>query len=96
VPWSVLPIMIYTGGMAFAMPSLTLLALEIFPRHRGSVSSLQSFVQSFISSVSAGVLSPLLSSAALMLAFGMTALLALGAASWMVYLRITRRIAAHA
>ena len=31
IPWSVLPVMIYNFGMALAMPSLTLLALDLFP-----------------------------------------------------------------
>lgn len=31
IPWVILPIMLYTGGMAFATPSLTLLTLDLFP-----------------------------------------------------------------
>lgn len=88
LPWSVLPIMIYTVGMALAMPSITLLALEIFPRNRGMTSSLQGFIHSFLSSVSAGVISPLLSHSDITLALGMTGLLSFGSLSWMMYLRI--------
>lgn len=96
LPWSVLPIMIYTVGMALAMPTFTLLALELFPRNRGSTSSLQGFVHSFLSSVSAGVISPLLSHSDITLALGMTGLLSLGGLSWMIYVRIEPKAVADA
>ncbi|MGQ0749562.1 MAG: multidrug effflux MFS transporter [Betaproteobacteria bacterium] len=88
LPWSILPIMIYTVGMALAMPSMTLLALEIFPRNRGATSSLLGFVHSLLSSVSAGVLSPLVSHSDITLALAMTGLVSLGCLSWVTYLRL--------
>lgn len=96
LPWSVLPIMIYTVGMALAMPSMTLLALEIFPRNRGATSSLQGFMHSFLSSVSAGVISPLVSHSGITLALAMMGLLALGCLSWMIYVRTESRTVADA
>lgn len=96
LPWSVLPVMIYTVGMALAMPSITLLALEIFPANRGATSSLQGFVHSFLSSVGAGIISPLVSHADITLAFGMTALLTLGFATWLAYLHLEARVGSHA
>lgn len=95
LPWSVLPIMVYTIGMALAMPSITLLALEIFPANRGATSSLQGFVHSFLSSVGAGIISPLVSHADVTLAFGMTALLTLGFATWLGYLHLEARVRSH-
>lgn len=91
LPWSVLPIMLYTLGMALAMPSMTLLALEIFPRNRGATASLQGFVHSFLSSLSAGILSPLVSHSAITLALSMTGLMALGCLAWIAYLRLQPR-----
>jgi MFS family permease len=46
VPWSVIPIMVYAFGMSLAMPSITLLALELFPLNRGLASSLLGFEHS--------------------------------------------------
>lgn len=46
VPWSVLPLVGYVIGSSLAMPSLTLMALDLFPRQRGMASSCQGFVQS--------------------------------------------------
>ncbi|HXF65320.1 MAG TPA: multidrug effflux MFS transporter [Burkholderiales bacterium] len=96
LPWSVLPVMIYTVGMALAMPSITLLALEIFPANRGATSSLQGFVHSFLSSVGAGIISPLVSHADITLACGMTALLALGFSAWLGYLHLEARAGSRA
>ncbi|HEY9447521.1 MAG TPA: MFS transporter, partial [Burkholderiales bacterium] len=87
VPWSVLPVMAYTVGMSLAMPSITLLALELFPNNRGLAASLQGFEQSLLSGITAGLVSPLLSHSAITLAWGMALPLAFGWCSWMLYLR---------
>lgn len=91
LPWSVLPVMVYTTGMALAMPSITLIALELFPRNRGMTSSLQGFFHSLLSGVSAGLISPLVSHSDLTLALGMTGLLTLGALAWLAYMRAAAR-----
>lgn len=88
LPWSVLPVMVYTIGMALAMPSVTLIALELFPGNRGMTASLQGFAQSLLSGVVAGVISPLLAFSDVTLALGMTGLMFAGWASWMLYLRM--------
>ncbi len=96
LPWSVLPVMIYTIGMALAMPSVTLIALELFPQNRGMTASLQSFAQSLLSGIVAGVISPLLSWSDATLALGMSGLLLAGWTSWMIYLRLESREIADA
>lgn len=85
VPGSVLPIMAYTIGMSLAMPSITLLALDLFPRHRGLAASLQGFGQSVLTGVVAGVVSPWLSHSAFALAVGMACPLVAGWAAWTLY-----------
>jgi DHA1 family bicyclomycin/chloramphenicol resistance-like MFS transporter len=64
VPWSVIPIMVYAFGMSLAMPSITLLALELFPLNRGLASSLLGFEHSLLSGIVAGVVVPFLSHSA--------------------------------
>ncbi len=44
VPWAVLPLAVYTFGLAFAMPALQVKALALFPDNRGLASSMQAFV----------------------------------------------------
>ncbi|BAL26690.1 multidrug effflux MFS transporter [Azoarcus sp. KH32C] len=87
LPWSVVPIVIYTFGMALAMPSLTLLALDLFPARRGLASSCQSFLQVGVNSVTAGGLAPLCWSTPLMLAAGMAGFLALGGLAFLNWRR---------
>lgn len=91
LPWSVLPIMVYTIGMALAMPSLTLLALDLFPKNRGLTASLIGFAHSFVSAIAAGVISALLSHSDIALALGMAGIAAIGWLSWMLYLRLERQ-----
>lgn len=85
LPWSIIHLGLYTVGMTIAMPAITLLLLDLFPRNRGMASSLQGFVHSFLSGVNAGVISPLLSGTAAMLAGGMLGLLALGFGCWRIF-----------
>lgn len=91
LPWTVLALMVYTTGMSLAMPSLTLLVLDLFPQNRGLAASLQAAQQSFFTGLSAGLLSPLVSDSGLELAQGMAALVTCGAACWLVYVRLERR-----
>lgn len=78
LPWSVLPLAIYTTGMSIASPSITLLVLDIFPSLRGTASSMQGFAQTMMSSLVAGAIVPLLWYSPLALAAGMAGFLALG------------------
>ena len=78
LPQSVLPIALYNFGMAIAMPSLTLLALEHFPTHRGLASSCQSFLQMLVGAAAAGALAPALWDSVLGLAGGAAGCLLLG------------------
>ena len=59
-PWTVVaPGALYAVGMALAMPNLTLLALDLYPSHRGLASAVQSFGQMSFNALVAGLLAPL-------------------------------------
>ena len=85
VPGSVIPIGIYTLGMAVSMPSLTLLAFDLFPQRRGMASSCQSFMQVGTNALTAGLFAPLLWATPLMLAAGAGVFLALGVVFFAVW-----------
>ncbi len=68
VPWAVLPMVLTSFGVALVFPILTLAILEMYPRQRGSASSLQAFTSLVVNALLAGVLSPLLSHSGLLLA----------------------------
>jgi DHA1 family bicyclomycin/chloramphenicol resistance-like MFS transporter len=75
VPWALLPMSLHAFGIALVFPVLTLAILDMYPRQRGSASSLQAFTSLVMNALIAGVLSPLLSHDARWLAFaaaGMT------------------------
>lgn len=88
LPWSVIPVGLYTLGMSITMPSLTLLALDLFPERRGMAASVQSFIQMGVNALTAAVLAPLLWKTPLTLATGMVVWTALGLICWTQAARI--------
>lgn len=78
LPWAILPFPLYTIGMALAMPSMQLLALDLFPEKRGLASSCQGVAHTGTNALTAAVLAPLLWATPLTLAGGMAGFLALG------------------
>jgi DHA1 family bicyclomycin/chloramphenicol resistance-like MFS transporter len=71
LPWSVLPLAVYVLGSALAMPSLTLMALDLFPHRRGLASSCQGFVQTTGNAVVTAAIAPILWGTARRLSGGM-------------------------
>ncbi len=82
VPWAVLPMMLGSFGIALVFPILTLAILDMYPRQRGSASSLQAFTSLVSNALIAGLLSPWLSHHALHLALGSAAFVLLGWLFW--------------
>jgi DHA1 family bicyclomycin/chloramphenicol resistance-like MFS transporter len=70
IPWAVLPMTLNAFGIALVFPIVTLAILDMYPRQRGSASSLQAFTSLVSNALIAGVLSPLLSHKGLHLAIG--------------------------
>ena len=95
LPWAVIPIMMYGIGFAMAMPSITLITLDLFPTRRGMAASLQGFVSGMVNVLTSGLISPALSGDTRWLAMGMVAVMAMGLGSWLLYLRSARIAAAH-
>ncbi|GAB2892620.1 multidrug effflux MFS transporter [Uliginosibacterium flavum] len=71
---------IHTLALNLAFPSMTLMALDMFPDRRGMAASCQGFIHTLTMAIGAGVISPLLWDTTRHLALGMAAswLLALG------------------
>jgi len=91
VPWAVIPIAIYGVGFAMAMPSITIITLDLFPTRRGMAASLQGFVSGMVNVLTAGAIAPALWDDTRSLSLGMLAILAAGSSCWVLYLRSTRR-----
>jgi len=69
-------------GVALVFPILTLAILDMYPRQRGSSSSLQSFTSLVVAALVSGVVSPWLSHDPLHLALGSALLTLLGWMFW--------------
>jgi DHA1 family bicyclomycin/chloramphenicol resistance-like MFS transporter len=78
LPWSVVPVFIYTLGMSLAMPSLSIFALDPFPQQRGLAASCQTFFQSGFNSLSAALIAPALWGSTLTMSLGMAGLMLTG------------------
>jgi DHA1 family bicyclomycin/chloramphenicol resistance-like MFS transporter len=87
VPWSVLPIMMFTIGTSIVMPSVTLLLLDLFPTMRGMAASLQGFIQFALSAFNAGTIAPFLGHSVKALALGMAGFTIASYLLWIVYRR---------
>ena len=76
--YNILPVALFNIGMALAMPILSIAALDRHAKIRGTAASGQAFVQMFLSTVSAGLVVPLVWATPLGLAFVMAAYLIFG------------------
>ncbi|MEO5829282.1 MAG: multidrug effflux MFS transporter [Rhodanobacter sp.] len=92
LPWSMLPLILHAIGVQLAFPTLTLLLLDRFPRHRGGISSVQAFASLLLCGLVAGVMSPLLSVSMLRLALGASSISVVGALAWFWYHRVTLEV----
>ena len=82
LPWSVMPLFFYTTGMAMITPGATMLVLDLFPEMRGTLASCQSFTQTMLGALVAGLVAPYLDGSVLSLATGQ---LAFGAIAWLCW-----------
>lgn len=87
IPWSIVPLFLYIIGMSMAMPSLTLLALDLFPVQRGLAASCQGFFTLGANSVIAAFL-PLVWKTPITLAWTQAVSLSVGLATTLLFYRI--------
>lgn len=76
--YNIAPVALFNVGMALAMPILSLAALDRHPKIRGTAASGQAFIQMLLSTVSAGLVVPLVWYAPSGLAIAMACYLLLG------------------
>ena len=79
--YNILPVALFNIGMALIMPILSLAALDRHPKIRGTAASGQAFIQMLLSTVSAGLIVPLVWYAPSGLAIAMAVYLLIG---WLV------------
>jgi DHA1 family bicyclomycin/chloramphenicol resistance-like MFS transporter len=96
VPWAVLPLFIYTFGLAVAMPAIQVGALALFPDNRGLASSMLSFIQMMSFALVSGLVAPLLFDSAFKLACGVGVGLVLSFCAWRLSLGTRSAVQAKA
>lgn len=83
------PVIVYIFGLAYMMPSITVLILDQLPNNRGLASAMQSFMQTGGNALVAGIIVPLVHTSHLQITMAMLVLnvsgLVLGAAWWFCY-----------
>ena len=94
LPWSILPLVVYVVGSSLSMPSLTLMALDLFPERRGLASSCQGFMQSSGNALVTAIVAPLLWGSAFTLSTGMLAMLTVGGVAFVGFVLLHRRMRA--
>lgn len=79
---TIFPLIFYTMGTGIAMPAISVLALDCFPKNRGTASALQGFVQMMANALIASLLVPLLHYQPVYMASGQIVLLACALFLW--------------
>lgn len=90
LPWVILPVALYTVGMSFVTPTITLLTLDLFPSARGMAASLQGFVQTMVMTLVSGLVAPLVADSGLAMALTVFCFLGAGCLAWFCYTRLNR------
>jgi len=94
LPWAMVPIFVFAIGFAMAMPSISLITLDLFPTRRGMAASLQGFVSGMVNTLNAGLVAPALFHSPRWLAVGMFAMTTAGFAAWLGYRHLQRALIA--
>lgn len=79
---AIAPLVVYTLGIGMAMPAMTVLSLDCFPKNRGSASAMQGFVQMAGNALISSVAVPLLILQPVYLALGQTLLITIALLLW--------------
>ena len=79
---TITPLIVYTTGIGIAMPAMTVLSLDCFPRNRGAASAVQGFVQMMGNALVASTAVPLLAHRPDWLALGQLSLIVITLLLW--------------
>ncbi len=82
LPWVVLPIMMFNAGMAMASPVITVATMDLFPRARGMVSSVQGFLQTLLMTGVSSFAPSLVGHSGQLMALTMASFALIGLAAW--------------
>ena len=87
VPWAVLPMSLLAFGIALVFPALMLAMLDMYPRQRGSASSIQTVLSLSVNATVAGLLSPMIGASPWLLALTSVSFSLISILIWRSYRR---------
>lgn len=90
------PMVIFTSGIAIAMPALTILALDCFPHRRGMASAMQGFIQAVVNAMVTSIAIPLLQEKLIFFILGQCGFFILAIIAWQFATRKRRQAQASA
>jgi len=79
---TVIPLVFYSTGVGIAMPAITVLALDCFPKNRGAASAVQGSVQTMSNALIASLAVPMLGHYPQWMALGQASLIAIALLLW--------------
>jgi DHA1 family bicyclomycin/chloramphenicol resistance-like MFS transporter len=85
------PVALYAMGMAFSMPGLSLLGLDMYPARRGMASAVQGFMQMMSNGLLAAFVVTLLAASVQWLALGQLAIALSALGVWLAFLKTQTR-----
>ena len=91
-PWAVIPIGLAGIGINLISPTLNLLVLDLFPRHRGAASSAQAFIVLTFNALLSGLIGPHFADSAMHLAITSLVLYTFGFCMWRWYRSVAKRL----
>jgi len=90
LPWTILPLLFFVVGMATAMPSLTLMGLDLFPSQKGLAASIQGFIMLGSNSIVSAFV-PMIWGTTLSLAFTQMVIMGVSLLTLILYVRSMKR-----
>jgi DHA1 family bicyclomycin/chloramphenicol resistance-like MFS transporter len=88
---SIAPLALGALGQALLGPSIQMMVMDLYPAQRGLMSSCQGFTHVMVSTVTAGVISPLVASTTQHLVLASAAFYAVSLLLWLAYLAVHRK-----
>ena len=90
LPWTIVPLFVFVVGMTTAMPSLTLMGLDLFPSQKGLAASCQGFIMLGLNSLVAALV-PLVWGTTLSLAVTCLGFTSVGLFTLFLYIRTMKQ-----
>ena len=88
---AIAPLALGALGQALLGPSIQMMVMDLYPAQRGLMSSCQGFTHVMVSTVTAGVISPLVSDTMQHLVLASAAFYAVSLLLWLAYLAVHRK-----